>query len=472
MLPNSRAAFVVSTLLLTAATAPARAQEAERPQEAHRPSVLDRPLVEATFRDDSLDAVEDGTPGVRPEERPALAKLIAHATRLDRPTRDRAIRRLMSTRREAWNDPEKKFRPLTDLATHPSEYRGRPIRVWGTIRRIARHSATDDLPEHYALSLVPSASEDDSAFAELRLVAPRLPEGLSPGDDLDVPALASAWLLKLSGGGEPAEADGGGLVPTMVADELIPFDTDLAEPILREIRSRRFTILPQERDAYLQSLLQARLVDPSRLEAAADEFLRKRMAERGSNKSLATYERYLDAYRQPEAYRGRPVTFRGHARRIAEMEVEENEYGIDTIYEVWLFTEDSQGNPLVVACTSIPDGIPTGRDLVPAVETVEVTGYLLKMTGYGARDTNRIVPLVVAGRLKWTIPPESPTVGALWWVLGPITGIVLAAIAFLVLRSRAEERAFRARRARETGEGAAPDFDALAERPRPDDAPR
>lgn len=423
-------------------------------QETPRPSVRDRPLVEASFAGASLRAVEDGTPGIRPAERPALAELFRHVSRIDEQTRDQAVRRLIEKRREVVGGEGGPIAPLVDLAAHPADYRGRPVRVWGHVRSVAHRSAGDELPEHYEVALVPSGG----ARSRVVLLLATLPGELSPGEGLHVPALATAWLFKLAASESAPESERRAeeLVPLFVADELVPFGTTLAESILEEVHPRTYLVHADERDAYLQALLQARLVGTAELESAAREFLGERIAAMRSRKTPETYERFLDAFKNSDAYRGRPVTFRGHARRIVAVDVEENEYGIDSLYEVWLYTPDSQGHPLVVACTSIPAGIPTGADLVPAVETVSVTGYFFKMCGYGARDTNRIAPLIVAERLEWTPEPVGWATPYWLWLIG---AAVLLVLGYIVLRGRREERAFREDRAKRTPRDEPPEFD-------------
>lgn len=463
-------------LSFSLAAAIAHAQE-DRP----RASVFDRPLVDVELRGDALSAIEDGTPGIRTEEKPALARFFAHVAQADRSTRDQAARRLLSKRRAVGN--EASFSLAADLIAHPQEYRGRPIRVWGNVRGLVHRPAADGSPEHYEAALVPSPSAEEMPKESILLFTD-LPEGLSPGGEMNVPVLASAWLFKLAAevpetadGAKNGEAAAGGdqserseqeacSVPMFVVDELTAFGTTLGESILRNVKPRTFHILDDERDAYLQSLLQARLVDPAALRQAAEDFLHQRIAARRPGMPPEEYESFVDAYQNFDAWRGQPVTFRGHARRIVEMEVEPNEYGIDSIYEVWLYTPDSRGIPIVVACTSIPEGIPTGPDLIPPVETVEVTGFVFKKTAYESRETPPvevgadgparrkfpIVLFVVAGPMHWMPPPPPDGTSAIWWVMGPIAAVGLVAIVWIALRARREERRFREGRATTLGE--------------------
>jgi hypothetical protein len=116
-----------------------------------------------------------------------------------------------------------------------------------------------------------------------------------------------------------------------------------------------------ESAAYYRVLDHARRVDPETLRRAAARFLAARQKASGSaavrRLPVEEFPVFVDLYenvRRPEVYLGKPVTLRGHLRKLVEMPAGENPYGIQTLYEAWLFTSDSQQHPTVLVMTSVP----------------------------------------------------------------------------------------------------------------------
>jgi len=111
---------------------------------------------------------------------------------------------------------------------------------------------------------------------------------------------------------------------------------------------------------------------------------------------------YAQLFRQPEYYRGRLVTVAGTVRRVHRLALPENQYGLTQYYQVWLFSYDNPGTPLVVYCLDLPKGFPTGMTLE---EEAEATGFFFKRWVYPARDTLRTTPTLLAKTLEWRKPP-------------------------------------------------------------------
>jgi len=184
-----------------------------------------------------------------------------------------------------------------------------------------------------------------------------------------------------------------------------PGSPSLAADVLAPIRHRTRGIRDEESDSYYRALKQARDTDYGAQQAAALHYLDRRQQESPRNRGTNyPFPAFVDLFQHPEVYHGRPVTLRGHVRLLRQLSADENASGITTLYEAWLYTDDSQSNPAVIVCTSIPDGMPLGSDLV---EQVEVTGFFFKIYGYSAKDTTRIAPLILAQRLDW-FPKAAP----------------------------------------------------------------
>jgi hypothetical protein len=179
-----------------------------------------------------------------------------------------------------------------------------------------------------------------------------------------------------------------------------------------------------------------------RQQACAERFLLERRQELPELQEHPDREFpiFVDLFKNPDRYHGKPVTLQGHVRKLSAMPAGENEFDFETLYEAWLFTNDSQSNPAVVVSASIPQGMPLGDDLV---EQVSVTGYFFKMYAYPARDTTRVAPLLLAQRLRWH-PLEStgdrtqaPT------FLYIIVAVFLAGLVLFVWRTGRHDRKLR-----------------------------
>jgi hypothetical protein len=75
-------------------------------------------------------------------------------------------------------------------------------------------------------------------------------------------------------------------------------------------------------------------------------------------------------------------------------------FGIDRYYEIALFTDDSQGNPLIFCVLELPSDMPTGEDIH---ERMRIAGFFLKSWAYpqGAAGKNaqgtkqQLAPLIL-----------------------------------------------------------------------------
>ena len=208
-----------------------------------------------------------------------------------------------------------------------------------------------------------------------------------------------------------------------------------------------------ESDAYYRVLDHARRVEPGALQAAATRFLLSRRKQSVNpvvrRQPVEEFPVFVDLYnnvKNPEVYLGQPVTLRGHVRRVVEMPAGANDFGIEMLYEVWLFTADSQQHPVVVIMTSVPGELlkevgrlkAAGRPVV--VNGVSGSGYFFKMYGYPAADAYRFAPLVLGGQLNWTAPQPAGLNWSLPLVLAVGLGIFGVPIVWFVWRNRCEDR--------------------------------
>ncbi len=160
------------------------------------------------------------------------------------------------------------------------------------------------------------------------------------------------------------------------------------------VRHRTLGVRPTEKELYYRLLRQASDADADALEATAREQLERRKQDAPARlRKQKEFPTFVDLFKHPEAYEGETVTLKGHAREIRKYPAGDNAEGLDTLYEAWVYTPDSETNPAVIVASSASADLPIGDDLqVP----VEVTGYFFKIYAYRAQDTTRVAPMVLA----------------------------------------------------------------------------
>ncbi len=131
-------------------------------------------------------------------------------------------------------------------------------------------------------------------------------------------------------------------------------------------------------------------------------------------KNPEKFQTYVDMFQFPEVYHGRLVTLRGHVRHVVSYPGDETLFhdslydGARTLHELWLFTDDSQHNPAVIVTPNLPDDFPVDAEVI---DRISVTGCFFKRYVYGSQDTDRIAPLILAGKIEWQ--PTADQVAAL-----------------------------------------------------------
>lgn len=335
----------------------------------------------------------------------------------------RARFRLTAKDREGSKQP---FRLMQDRVDSPELYWGKAVALHGHLTNL------QSLP-------APKDAEKASPWQKGRLklwnvdetvtfVARKWPEDLPTGDDLHEPAAVIGYLFALETDSAEKPA------PFVVARSIRRLKPDLDPESLAHVKDLTMGIKSvEESEAYYRTLLHAKLVDAEAQEQLAREFWKKRQEELAKPRSqFVDLFKTLDA--TPEIYRGQPVTLSGTLRELKKWEEMRgnrlNNVGIETVYEGWIFTEDSQSNPTVVVFTENPDQIPTGSEMsVP----VKVTGYVFKMYGYESRDKEnplRKAPMLLAKAMRERHIPE-PASFPVVWVGGAIGLLVLGIVLFL-----------------------------------------
>lgn len=412
-----------------------------------------RDAVQAAKLDPAIVAdVVDGTAVNAPNDLPTLQKILKHTQTVPARQQWQAYRVHWKKRRSELSDikkdPNAPFPLLEDVRTHPDRHRGQLVLVRGHVRRVARPSVENDdsMPPFYRLDVVPLGSEDTVVVV---LVHGDCPDELLADEDLWEPVSAVGYFLKLTNAGkqdQPRRRD-----PLVVAGSVDWHGVILDPDMLSEVKDKTAFPRSDDREAYLRLLSHVQLVDYAAQQKAASAFRQQRIQEvkpKFDPKKIPDFvDMYVDLFNNPAIYRGRPVELRGYARRIIGTPAGKNEFGIDQLYEIALFTDKSQTIPAIVVCTDIPDALKRelrkrkGANLDEPIHGIAVTGYLFKLGFYDTHAGRRAAPILVAQRLTWTPPTPLPEIVIPSWAYALIALIVGGMIA-VFMRSRRKDRAF------------------------------
>lgn len=115
---------------------------------------------------------------------------------------------------------------------------------------------------------------------------------------------------------------------------------------------------------------------------------------------------FLELVKQPEAFRGKPITIRGRVKEVSRQAASKNRNGITDIYIYWLMLEDGPTSPIRVMSALPPEGFPKilepdGETRQKMQEDIVFQGYFLKRFAYQAKDGDRVTPLILTHQPTW-----------------------------------------------------------------------
>lgn len=216
-------------------------------------------------------------------------------------------------------------------------------------------------------------------------------------------------------------------------DDHVAVDVTVAPELIAQIQNNRVGLRDAERGAYYYMLARTRDLPLKTLQQA-------------SRRDLS----FTLLMNESDRFIGQLITLKGEVRRLQRVPSGTNDYGVEAVWEAWIFNRDSGLNPYCVRTTSIPDGIPTGTDFKSGT-IVEVTGYFFRRYGYPAQeDRLHVAPMVLAAQPRWLKPLSArkrddpglvPIVLAFAVVMG-------TAIAATLWRFRVSDRKFEKRHLR------------------------
>lgn len=352
--------------------------------------------------------------------------------------------------------PGRAFGLMNDLQSHPNAYAGRPIVLYGRIQSISGGNGTS----RPTVALLDLNTETNRVIGTIEVAdVQRAAVGELPQSGL--PVRVVAFLFKLDGD-----------APYFLANQL-EWLTPRADPQdFSVVRHKTRGIRDEEATLYYETLWHARVVPLSqqqrlarsvlaaRIEQRLDEATRRHARERAaadreSDESVraeqvaaadrkltlerrrheryagdpSTFPLFADVFVNPDLYLGKPVTMSGHVREVMDYAADPDRWGPNqTLYELWLYPEDSQHNPAVVICPSLPDGFPRDGEVI---NNVTVTGTFFKLYRYAAGDANRAAPLLLAQRVRWQ--PVTAQAAGFGWVGKIATVLCIFGCAALLL---------------------------------------
>lgn len=314
--------------------------------------------------------------------------------------------------------------PMNELFQDPGAYRGRFFALRGRVLSIEPQRPLPEMAERFEFDVYYRCKLELAENKAMAVVFTRVvPDEWASGGPIDEQCGANGMFLKV--GGPEANPN----MPFFAARRLAWYpDTLLGKlgmdyGLFEDVEDRR-SLTRRERDAFYRMLMVAGYTNPTQLMRRATQ----RAIEETGQKDSSVVPLFNEAPQQ----RGELFVLQGTARRVVKIRVEDPEiverFGIDHYYEMAIYTDDSQGNPIFFCVRHLPEGMPTGDD--PRFgEFVRVAGFFFKTWGYrpiaGGPEVddegNRVVrrqlaPLLIGNQPVWYPAPKAernPWIGAI-----------------------------------------------------------
>lgn len=200
-------------------------------------------------------------------------------------------------------------------------------------------------------------------------------------------------------------------------------DPQIDKSLLDQVRDNTLGIRHYEADAFYTLLDHVRRVPHAAMEQAV---IRDAL--------------YVNLMTDPEKYRGEVVQVVGELWRCYELPVPTNRYGIERLYEGWVFTPDSGTHPYRIVATQLGQGIRVGDNLRTPVRLI---GYFFKREGYETPAGLHVAPTILAKRISQhrltQAPPRddlAPLMLGVVIAIGLILAVTLIALVWSDHKSR------------------------------------
>jgi hypothetical protein len=119
---------------------------------------------------------------------------------------------------------------------------------------------------------------------------------------------------------------------------------------------------------------------------------------------------FVELFQQPKAFRGKPVTIEGSARRATYVKVDDPQSTVAGYYRVIVWPKGGPPEPIFLYCLELPAGLPTGDEIAA---DITATGLFFKRMVYPTELEGELrrAPVIMARSLDW-LQPQSPTTTA------------------------------------------------------------
>jgi hypothetical protein len=366
----------------------ALADDDSSPEAAGQPAAIasSHEMLELLGVADRLDDTKDGL-DFPPEGDDLLWRLLA------------VVRRFSLADIDRWK--QKEISPEV-LKTDPAGHRGSLAAWTGAVTRVSEHKLPDETAERFGLAgyyrCEMAIGEGESRAIVYALAVPK--EWFS-AEAIHERASVCGLFVRLA-----EDQSESGPEPVLVARRVawhprnILGDLDMDVGLFDEL-SPRPELGADDRECFYQLLAAVGRTGARQLSRA--------VPKEGRNASV------VPLFNKPNEQRGKLVELTGTARQAVLRRVEDRDivarFGIDHYYEVEVFTEDSQGNPLAFCVRDLPKGFPQGDKIT---EPVRIAGFFFKRWGYrtAALDgtpgaaTKHLAPLLIGREPVWLEPPQ------------------------------------------------------------------
>jgi hypothetical protein len=206
----------------------------------------------------------------------------------------------------------------------------------------------------------------------------------------------------------------------------------------------KMTALDREPFFAMMAAVQGTEIDQVVLQA------RKESEERG-----AAGNSIVPLFNEPERQQGTLYELNGYVRRTTPIRVEDQamikRYGVELYYQLFLYTGDSQGNPIVVCVPDLPQGMPSGEG-VGYYEKVRIVGFFYKTWAYetdassGNSDEGNIersgqyAPMLIGRVTRWEQADEPKDSPSGWSFLFVSLAVLLVVLFVWRLSNRSSSR--------------------------------
>lgn len=311
------------------------------------------------------------------------------------------------------------------LRGDPAEQRGQIVRLDGRLLSLdmieppGEFAERFELPRYYRCQMALRSEGDDDEAVVATVFARSIPRTWETSPPSEARVGCFAVFLKMAPGDDETTR------PLFVCDRIAWYPDNVLGDLgmdfgLFDAVENRKPLSRAEREPFYQLL------------AAAGRAGTQELLRRTAGKSADV----VPLFNEPDEQHGRLVALEGVARRavlvrIGDPEIVER-FGFDHYWEVELFTDDSQSNPLVCCVLQLPEGMPRGDRIY---EGVRIPAFFFKSWAYRSaaqgNERRQLAPMLIGREPLWlppATPPSNPYAAAIAGVafLAALAGVWIA----------------------------------------------